>query len=268
MQLDTEDECFNYLEQIKEEANGSLLFNSTSKGYCNGTFDGILCFPPTASNSTLTVPCPVMLGVFASGKLLSKVCLATGQWEDKMNTKKHAGYTDYSVCLNELALNEYNQKLNLEFMRALDMIELIGISISIICVLISLCIFISHQILWECQRIRVHSNLFLTILCQSLLRLGFFLDRHLFDYADVKGLQYSSLLQTYSLWACPVAMALLEYFQSCNFMWMLCEGIYLNMLITYAGHVRRLKQLVKVLYAIGWGMSALTVSIWFLAMYK
>lgn len=267
MQFDNEIECSNYLKQF----NGTL-FNSLYKGFCNGTFDGVLCFPPTASNSTLTVPCPIMNGVFVADKLLniSKVCLGTGEWEDKMNTTKPAGYTDYSVCFSELALSEQKQNVNSQFLHALNIIELIGISISITCVLASLCIFISQRTLWKCQRIRVHLNLFLTILCQSLLRLGFFLDRYLYQFANnnTKSIRYSSLLMTYSLWACPVATALLEYFQSCNFMWMLCEGIYLNMLITYAGHVKRLEQLVKVLYVIGWAMSALTVSIWFLAMYK
>lgn len=261
----SEIECSNYLKQI----NGTL-FNSTYKGYCNGVFDGVLCFPPTAYNSTLTVPCPILNGVFDKLLNISKVCLGTGGWEDKMNSTKPWGYTDYSVCFSELALSEQNQNVSSQFLHALSFIELIGISISIICVLISLCIFLSHRTFWKCQRIRVHLNLFLTILCQSLLRLGFFLDRYLYQLENynAKSIRYSSLLMAYSLWACPVAKALLEYFQSCNFMWMLCEGIYLNMLIIYAGHVKRLKQLVKVLYMIGWGMSALTVSIWFLTMYK
>jgi hypothetical protein len=267
MQFNNEIECFDYLDQI-----GVRTLTNGERG-CNGTFDQIMCFPATPINTTLLIQCPHMRGIFISHLFLNKTCLSTGEWEGFSKTYSHAGWTDYRPCLTESAREEYRLGQTESYstlLRILSIIELVGISLSIVCIVVSLCIFASNRSLRSSSRIMIHLNLFVSILCQSLLRLGFYFDRLLFDESIISTKLFypSRLIQLFSYVACPIAIALLEYFQSCNFIWMLCEGVYLNMLLVYSGRIKFLERVVKALYVVGWGFSILTVSIWFLSMYK
>ena len=142
--------------------------------------------------------------------------------------------------------------------------EVIGISLSILCLLFSLSIFIYHKSL-RCKRTKIHLNLFVAILGQSFFRLLFFFDRVLYDSYSTK-VGYSSFVMIYDARLCPIGMAILEYFQSCNFMWMLCEGIYLNVLLTYSIFDNSNKKFIAAFYFIGWILPIITVTTWFITM--
>lgn len=49
--------------------------------------------------------------------------------------------------------------------------------------------------------------------------------------------------------------AVLEYIQMCNFMWMLNEGAYLNILLTYSVFDDNKKGIMIASYIVGWGNS-------------
>jgi hypothetical protein len=67
---------------------------------------------------------------------------------------------------------------------------------------------------------------------------------------------------------CPIFTACLEYFQNCNFMWMLNEGIYLNILLTYPIFDSNSSQLIYGSFLIiGWLLPAFIVITWFCLMY-
>lgn len=60
----------------------------------------------------------------------------------------------------------------------------------------------------------------------------------------------------------------LEYFQNCNFMWMLNEGIYLNILLTYPIFDSNRARLIYASFlVIGWVLPAVVVTAWFLTMF-
>ena len=48
--------------------------------------------------------------------------------------------------------------------------------------------------------------------------------------------------------------AVLEYIQMCNFMWMLNEGAYLNILLTYSVFDDNKKGIMIGSYIVGWGI--------------
>lgn len=54
---------------------------------------------------------------------------------------------------------------------------------------------------------------------------------------------------------CPIMTAILEYIQTCNFMWMLNEGAYLNILLTYSVFDNNQQNIIIGFYIIGWGTS-------------
>lgn len=264
MQFENEKECFDYLDSINKRYYEGTIG-------CNGTFDHVLCFEATPANKTLSMPCPQMAGVFDVSKTLLKTCLPNGVWEGFNKTGMHAGYTNYDPCLTEATLKQAHMQKNLKYYNLILTIvlyeEVIGICLSILFILFSLSIFISYKSL-RCKRTKIHLNLFVAILGQSLFRLAFFFDRLLYDEENSKNLSYASRMMQVSVKLCPIGMAFLEYFQSCNFMWMLCEGIYLNLLLTYSIFDNSQRKFIIAFYFIGWVLPAITVTSWFITMYN
>jgi hypothetical protein len=62
-------------------------------------------------------------------------------------------------------------------------------------------------------------------------------------------------------------MSLLEYFQLCNFMWMLSEGVYLNILLTCSVFTDANQKAIISFYIIGWGLPAIITIAWSLTLY-
>ena len=54
----------------------------------------------------------------------------------------------------------------------------------------------------------------------------------------------------FQLW-CQALHVLCQYFTVCNFLWMFCEGLYLNVIMVYAFSVG--KSLMITCHIIGWG---------------
>lgn len=79
---------------------------------------------------------------------------------------------------------------------------------------------------------------------------------------------YQSQMMKIHISFCPLFTSLLEYFQNCNFMWMLNEGIYLNVLLTYPIFDSYKQRFIYGAFlVIGWLLPALIVLVWFLTMY-
>ena len=258
MQFDDEINCLKYLKE-------NDLFTEKQHGGCNGTFDGILCFKGINANTTLSVPCPNIPGVFDTTKQLFKECLPNGMWKCNGITNRSSGYTDYGMCLTDSAHKEYMLRANIEnYEYVLSFVryeEVVGSCLSILCLLFTLFIYLKNRSLL-CYRTVIHINLFVAILLQSFLRLIFFVDGYLYNKKEKVVSSYSLKSMEYSVKICPIMMAFLEYFQSCTFMWMMCEGIYLNYLLAYT--VKEKHNILTVcFYFIGWVLPAVIVPVWF-----
>ena len=78
-----------------------------------------------------------------------KTCLESGFWEGYDTNDPVYGYTEYKVCLTEMALKQtekFEKHPNSEFVyRVVSYVELTGISVSILSICISLFIFGYHK---------------------------------------------------------------------------------------------------------------------------
>lgn len=270
MLFEDEEKCISHLNDINK-----LVFqsnDSTTIG-CNGTFDKVICWEAVKADTTVLVQCPNIKGVFDPNKLLEKYCMADGHWYGSNITQRYSGFTNFETCYTEIALKELNkikqdQNTGLVYHVA-SYIELSGLILSFISICLSLFIFFYHKSLRN-RRTKIHLNLFVAILFQSILRIVFFIDRFIYKQKNKEQtdqISFESQLMVYNKSICPILTALVEYFQLCNFMWMLSEGIYLNILLTYSVFNETNQKAIIFFYVIGWGLPALITIGWTLTLY-
>uniref|UniRef100_A0A672HW89 Calcitonin gene-related peptide type 1 receptor-like n=1 Tax=Salarias fasciatus TaxID=181472 RepID=A0A672HW89_SALFA len=116
---------------------------------------------------------------------------------------------------------------------------MIGHGLSLVSLLISLGIFFHFKSL-SCQRITLHKNLFLSFVLNSIITVVW-----LTTVATKQGHSYNDS------GSCKLVMFVHLYLLSCNYFWMLCEGIYLHTLIVVAVFAE--KQHLVWYYLLGWG---------------
>ncbi|GLD47224.1 calcitonin gene-related peptide type 1 receptor-like isoform X1 [Lates japonicus] len=105
--------------------------------------------------------------------------------------------------------------------------------------LISLGIFFHFKSL-SCQRITLHKNLFVSFVLNSVITVVL-----LTTMAKTQGHMNNSSV------SCKLLQFIHYYLLSCNYFWMLCEGIYLHTLIVVAVFAE--KQHLIWYYLLGWG---------------
>ncbi|RNA35966.1 PDF receptor-like [Brachionus plicatilis] len=259
MMFQTSEECHSYLESIDK-----LVYKGNATG-CPGVFDKIMCWPAVAASTLINIPCPNFDGLFDETKNLTKKCLESGVWDGINRTNQPHGYTNYEVCLTQDSLRQSKEILgnpgNQQILRIIDHIEIVGLVLSFFCICFSLFIFGYHKNL-RCKRTKIHLNLFITIFIQSIVRIVSYIDRFSFRILNPELIAYESQLMLYSKAICPLMITILEYIQMCNFMWMLNEGAYLNILLTYSVFDDNKKGIMIAYYVIGWGFPGIMVTIW------
>jgi PDF receptor len=266
--MQDENTCIEYLLKVNQIAYKSETNTGSSVSGCNGTFDGVLCWNATKANTTAIVQCPIFNGLFDSTKFLKKTCMEDSTWEGTNKTGRYSGHTDFDPCYTANVRAQSEKYKSVEYSALIYQIvyyvELIGLILSVICVCFSLFIFFYHKSL-RCRRTKIHLNLLITILMQSIVRLVFFLDRFLFKLKETPTLSLESQFMVYHKAICPILTIVLEYLQTCNFMWMLNEGIYINILLTYT--IFENNGLIVAFYIIGWGLPAIVCITWATTLY-
>ncbi|KAK7069561.1 Hormone receptor domain, partial [Halocaridina rubra] len=130
--------------------------------------------------------------------------------------------------------------------------EIIGLTLSLLSLLLSLFIFTYFKKLRN-NRTRIHKNLFAAMVLQVLVRLILYADQAIVR-GDSTGLGSSLSSERQGIDNMPVLCEgfyiLLEYGRSSMFMWMFIEGMYLNNLISVAFFQGPANY--NAYYAIGW----------------
>ncbi|XP_064614057.1 calcitonin gene-related peptide type 1 receptor-like [Liolophura sinensis] len=180
--------------------------------YCNRTFDGWGCWNDTLAGTTAFIPCPSdVVPYFDPNLMASKYCTENGTWW--RHPASNNPWSNYSECVNHTELESSTRTLY---------VYIIGYSISVVTLLISLCIFFYFRQL-QCERITLHRNLFLSYTSCALVWIL---------YYSVVSFNVS-VLQANSVW-CRGLSLLAQYFTASNFFWMFCEGFYLHTKLVFA----------------------------------
>ncbi|KAM4560018.1 calcitonin gene-related peptide type 1 receptor-like isoform 2-T2 [Odontesthes bonariensis] len=222
---------FQCFQRIMKESHRKTKTNGL---VCNTTWDGWLCWDETEAG-VKEQNCPGYFDDFDTQVMASKVCTESGVWGRHPRSKRT--WTDYTNC-----------KANVTHPGTAAMTHfyliMIGHGLSLVSLLISLGIFFYFKSL-SCQRITLHKNLFLSFVLNSVTTVAWF-SVNKEDSASCKLLAFIQM-----------------YIMSCNYFWMLCEGIYLHTLIVVAVFAE--KQHLMWYYMLGWGFPLVPAVIYSIA---
>lgn len=217
-------ECF---QRIMKESHRKTRPNGP---VCNTTWDGWLCWDESEAGLT-EQSCPDYYHDFDPHAMASKVCTETGEWG--RHPESNRTWTNFTNCKANVT-QQGTQAAMTHFY-----LVMIGHGLSLVSLLISLGIFFHFKSL-SCQRITLHKNLFLSFVLNSIITVVW-----LTTVAMKRGHTYNDS------GSCKLVMFVHLYLLSCNYFWMLCEGIYLHTLIVVAVFAE--KQHLVWYYLLGWG---------------
>uniref|UniRef100_A0AC34FN97 Calcitonin receptor n=1 Tax=Panagrolaimus sp. ES5 TaxID=591445 RepID=A0AC34FN97_9BILA len=93
------EQCMQALERSGLSPYGNPDDNSS---WCNATWDTVLCWPSTRSNTSITLQCPPLKGLDPT-KNITKFCHASGRWMGKTEddfSRSH-GWTNFTMCFTQ-----------------------------------------------------------------------------------------------------------------------------------------------------------------------
>ncbi|XP_058455071.1 PDF receptor isoform X2 [Malaya genurostris] len=238
--------------------------------YCNWTWDTILCWPPTPASSIIRQRCPPAHGIDTS-KFAERRCSADGRWEGKPGVPANTlGWTNYTPCYNPEVLQLFKKlyaggntdeaDIKIDIAERTRTLEIIGFSLSLAALFISLVIFCKFRSLSN-NRTRIHKNLFVAMLIQVIIRLTLYIDQAIIRNG---GKRYGNESSRHGIdntpYLCEASYVFLEYARTCMFMWMFIEGLYLHNVVTVTVFQGRFPH---TMYAIlGWGSPLILTIIW------
>ncbi|KAM7375438.1 hypothetical protein PAMA_014507 [Pampus argenteus] len=207
---------------------GSQRKTKTIGPVCNPTWDGWLCWDETNAGLTTEQSCPGYYKDFDTHAMALKVCTETDGWF--RHPESNRTWTNFTKCKDN---NSHGKTAMTHFY-----LVMIGHGLSLVSLLISLGIFFHFKSL-SCQRITLHKNLFLSFVLNSVFTVAWL------TVVKKEGHTYNDPA------SCKLLMFIHLYLLSCNYFWMLCEGIYLHTLIVVAVFAE--KQHLMWYYLLGWG---------------
>ncbi|CAB3252830.1 unnamed protein product [Arctia plantaginis] len=126
-------------------------------GWCPRVFDGFSCWDETPASTTAFQPCPEFIVGFDPRRFAYKKCTENGTWYVNPNNNKH--WTNYTTCVDVEDLN---------FRTIINSIYVVGYSISVAALVLSIIIFLYFRSLL-CTRIRIHIHLFSSFAISNIL---------------------------------------------------------------------------------------------------
>ncbi|CAL1263828.1 unnamed protein product [Larinioides sclopetarius] len=218
------------------------LFKDTM--YCPRTWDGWQCWPDTQAGIMADLPCQEHI-YFENGppsctKYAHKECLPNGTWYRNENMRE---WTNYTTCGKR---EEHRQYLYFHIATHI---------ISIIFIVPALTVFLAYKQL-QVPRITMHKNFFLSLLFKSLFSVLF---KSIVIADELKRTENYESIMTKNGAGCKILFILTKYFRMTNFMWMFCEGFYLQKLI--AATFAEQRNLIM-FYIIGWALPVVPVGIY------
>ena len=199
-----EDNIFNKL------LNCAQRVVSQSSDGCPLIFDSWSCFNSTSPGTLQMEPCPEFpLMKFDSSRVASKYCETNGSWWVHPETNR--SWSNYTQCVDF-------EKL--EFHTLLNYIQLIGLFISLVFLTISLFIFYFFDCL-DSSKTTVHKNLLITLWLNSFSWIIWFY----FVLNDI------NVWSRNGIW-CRIIHAITTYITLTTYLCMLCEGIFLKLILS------------------------------------
>jgi len=255
--LKTTDQCFTQICQWAQNCEQKLLqepsyfdtHNGSETDFCPTVFDGWTCIEATPAGQVAKVSCPAFYNFnFHEENKAFRHCAQNGTWWDE-NLQKP--FTDYSQCpdTDKFQCNDWVIKIYIS-----------GYTTSIIFLLLATTIFFYFRRALKCIRNEIHTHLFLASILHNMCWLIWYgaviyrMDTYNFTWTDDEKV------------GCIVLHVLKNYFMVAAYMWMLCEGLYLFivLVVTFISE----KKIKFLLYSLGWGLPVIVINAYFAIRYE
>ncbi|NWQ82188.1 GLR protein, partial [Columbina picui] len=226
---------------------------------CNRTFDKFSCWPDTAPNSTVSVPCPCWCPrwlqvpappspppLAVKHRLVFKTCGPDGQWVTGPRGQSLRDATQCELDAEDLEAQEKFAKTYGSF----KVMYTVGYSASLCALILALALLLGFSKL-HCMRNYIHMNLFASFILKgvSVLVIDALLKTHYSDKID--GYNVHIWLSDEAAAGCRAATVFMQYGIVANYCWLLVEGIYLHNLLVVAVFSER--SYFTLYLCIGWG---------------
>ncbi|XP_022079818.1 calcitonin gene-related peptide type 1 receptor-like isoform X2 [Acanthaster planci] len=207
--------------------------------YCNMTFDSWDCWNYTRASETIVQPCPEWIPESDPSNMASKTCMPDGEWFRHPDTNET--WTNYTQCREKEDSHNYAY-----------IVYYLGYGLSVLSLCVALFIFFYFRSL-ACPRVTIHKNLFISFILCGIVWIQWF-----------AAVTQNPGLIVEDPFFCKALLVLGQYFNTCNYFWMLSEGLYLHTVIVVAVFSENHRLIWY--YIIGWGLPAIPVFIFTLLM--
>lgn len=219
--------------------NMQKISDQIADDHCPMTWDGWQCWNSSKPGTVNRGVCPH----YTYGHAMSstpdpteyyskKECTSSAMWWRVNVSDRNSEWTDYRQCTTSLLHDQMVKHI----------VALVAFAISVIATIPAVVIFSVYRSL-RVGRITVHKHLLISFLLNGI----FYLFNNLFFVTDTEF--GDSLFETNHI-SCRLAFLLqLRYMRTTNYMWMLCEGLYLYRQLIHA--FSESSSLI-VYYFIGW----------------
>ncbi|XP_063709410.1 calcitonin gene-related peptide type 1 receptor [Culicoides brevitarsis] len=205
--------------------------------YCPTVFDGFACWNKTPAGTTVWQKCPNFLEGFNPKQLAFKRCKPDGTWF--VHPESNKTWSNYTTCVDTD---------DLRFREFINDLYVIGYTVSLLTLLISLFIFYCFRRL-KCTRIRIHVQLFLSLILSCILWICWY--KFVVDVPEI--------IIGNPTW-CVILHLFIHYFMLSNYMWMFCEGLHLHLVLVVVFVKDNVA--LKWFYTIGWGIPLCVMTIY------
>lgn len=225
-----------YLENITHSTILNENYNEEDV-WCPRIFDGFSCWDETPAATTAYQPCPQFIVGFDPKRYVYKTCTENGTWFMRPNANKP--WTNYTTCVDVE---------DLDFRNIVNNIYVVGYSLSVAALLISVFIFLFFRVL-HCTRIRIHIHLFMSFALNNVLWIIW--------YRAV--VNKVSVVLNNTAW-CQVLHVVTNYFMLTSYVWMFCEGLHLHiaLVVVFVKDEAAMRWFV----ILGWGGSLLIIMVY------
>ncbi|XP_060563911.1 secretin receptor-like [Ruditapes philippinarum] len=220
------------------------------QGYCNVTWDELLCWDATAAGRFARQKCPSYVSGISKTGFAFRECDKDGLWVHPFSeTNESTGWTNYTYCFMEdpeyAAITHDLTRINL--------MSNVGYGISLVSLVIAVLIMCLSRRL-HCKSNSLHINLFIAFILRAVLSL---LKDVLFVsglglHKDVKQISHDKweFIEEGMHWECKLIVSLFMYAVAASMMWIFMEGLYLHMLVYKTLFTERTG--IRMYVVIGW----------------
>uniref|UniRef100_A0A8C4SJS5 Parathyroid hormone/parathyroid hormone-related peptide receptor n=1 Tax=Erpetoichthys calabaricus TaxID=27687 RepID=A0A8C4SJS5_ERPCA len=253
----TREEQMYLLAEAMWSCNRSLRaqLEDMKDGHCPPEWDGIICWPPGAPSSLVSVPCPEYIYDFDHNGHAHRQCDQLGHWEVASTVNRT--WANYAECTQRFRTDHRSRE---EVFDRLQMMYTAGYSLSLASLLVAVTILCHFKRL-HCTRNCIHIHLFVSFMCRAAsIFTKDAIVTSMSEAANLRADERGVGEQRHPLVACKLVVTMFLYFLATNHYWILVEGLYLHSLIFMA--FLSYKNYLRVLTLIGWGIPAVFVSVW------